>query len=1635
MLRTKHIIFLLLTAAIASNAEPPVLTVRETDRNQVQSAALRDFLTKTNIELADLPGTAGAAEQKRTLDALTKMVGKLLKPSDGSAAVHLVLIDDQTPNAFFTTLSNGERVIGINTGTLRFVKNDDTVAFILGHEIEHGPSELQAHIERIKKDPSKPFNNLLGEALQRAVENEADIKSTLNRVIPAGYNPYASEDFFHLLEKTFGDKAGSSHTMSSSRRHSVGLALADQVRNRGAKLPEPGHYADIEFRDTRRFLESAQFKAYQLDRIEKVIGNLGDIATPWYEKLAALTDPDAPHETEHSVRYQEWQQRSAHFPRLGWGILSDAEIEEREGRLKQAVTAQFDETRRRFFATGFQPTTPQQWRLAYLLDSHSVFDSRQERLAADPRSADWFKRHPDLWLTTDKFPLYYKMALINSFPPGPRVPWVKRFVNEHLKALNNGPSPAPEIEGTSNAFPKPFASELRNIEGRYRERFLGNSPAAYFTHLLDDLYDQSPTDAVEYLRTLLLGAARGADTRQRFDYLRTVVGISGYHRNTINFVDNGPLILAPALAQRVFGDPDFAREYVQAVTAAYQRVLPTVPAAERGTVTAAYLEKVRPVIDREAEPASISAWTDPLRSFRTKALRDLFPFTDAILPEWKKLGVNRALALHFASHPEIYFEGNFEEVYPRARLLADLAAIAADPAARKIVGRTLPLVYARQLAIRASQAPAFLHRIEPLIDYSGRDIPLHSMDEMVDAHIQFADYLGKNHPEQIDIRQNVLSPSGIADRIVFYTYRNALRDSSQILLEETLRRELRRSDLPVRARTVRAATLALQQAALLYPREETMPQSEKVTHPLRMRLEAAFQETLPKRLADRIEAHLGWEDARQAHPNDIAAVLHDYMSNIVEGGYNERKQPLNRRFRGIPLESLTELLERLLGEEQSKASIPGDKLFEYVWEQTKDRPDLRARLQAPEMVGKLYYQENQKLLAQTQLEANFGLEQQRKAQLSLQNLESRPVRPLVKQVQEHIDKQFPTASGLRDEMLNHVQHRLVTNSRETDLLDSGKMKRGKWTENVALAGADVPHMINAAINNPSDKLILLAYLSGQQNKLPQDFLRRFSEGMGNRSVHSLGQSPDEFLATLKRHFITAHPTARSYVLQPLLDETHGLLAHPQNAEELYRFLLGKHYDNTIVREIFKTYLSSVPASERGAILGYVLGQMGASNQKGASLKSVLEAMGPFGIKAGQFLRASGLVSKELRAELDHFFDKALPPEMSEIVAKLRQVFGLGMDEVISIRPLRGSGSINYVVELDLRNPRTDQSERVVIRVRRDHVVEHAHREGEVLWKKVVDRLRQIGSPESLRWAGIVNEARSHTMHTLQPGGVEVDAAIERGHFASGLAGRAYNHTAAEEKTGFTMEVAQPRPELQHLVPAALQDSVSVYEYVTHTPLKDLPLAQRQGLAEQIMRAELEALFTRGVFDPDGHPGNWLVDTRRRRLVRIDYAQLQTAPPDRLESLRTVLGALIEPKLSKDKLEDVLVDHLSNLFDFRAVPEEKLRAAVRAALRSSRFPSFSLPQERILKLREDLEARLGVETKLADFTRAALSSIARTSIYTEHTGTAPHISALLEKVLPHRDFDDYLRDAKWERGKEIVSDVCRRTLQRLGIRGH
>jgi hypothetical protein len=272
---------------------------------------------------------------------------------------------------------------------------------------------------------------------------------------------------------------------------------------------------------------------------------------------------------------------------------------------------------------------------------------------------------------------------------------------------------------------------------------------------------------------------------------------------------------------------------------------------------------------------------------------------------------------------------------------------------------------------------------------------------------------------------------------------------------------------------------------------------------------------------------------------------------------------------------------------------------------------------------------------------------------------------------------------------------------------------------------------------------------------------------------------------------------------------------------------------------------------------------------------VCQAFGAFGIKIGQFLLATGVLPEKESQSLRSLEDRAREPSRDEIYSDIKN-FDFRLKNSL------GGASLKYVSRI------VDSSEKEwALKVLAKDANFHVRLEI-LLFKRIANELvKSYGARYQIFKTAI--DATSEAILR------EINLAdeVRRGETA-----QKYMYKACDDRFGFTTHVGGNHWVSERIVKADLMAGQSI-----HT----LDPKSRARAAAFIISCELEHLFPttkdlkltdRLYFDPDRHPGNYLIT--EGRLHPIDFGQLHTftvAERDRVVEMFALAGILNRLKAS------------------------------------------------------------------------------------------------------------------------------------------
>lgn len=1631
---------------------------------------------------------------------LASFLETLLIPEDtdgGKQKIQAVLIDSMQIGAFYTKVSDTEKVISITLGLLKFVENDDELAFVLAHELSHGHSELEAHAISSASQKPGAWSRIYARGLQRAVENEVDVKATVLRLHQKGRNPHAARHFLGRLIDTLGEGAGPSHTMTSSRKDAVDMALTYLHRNLGETVREdaPSEYSSaLTGPLKKRFLDLPSFREMQLARLRKMMNISENPATEVYRNARAGKTVNVAYESPYESIYSKYR---SEIVRLTDGILTVEEDIDLQLALHECLDQLFEEARRREIGDSFVVETPEQLyallqadKREYYVRPDDIVAARNKilrlrhELANIPHAAtienESLGRATRLKLVrAEREYAQIKHAYVADLKFDALADEVARESKNNYAGMDNRRylklksqldakqrliPPLNErnkersnrlIEAAAEVIigdigrPEAFHADQRPKDNRLGMFFAlpekvvrANLERAFKAYMgaamayiddgsaspdksskIRDVFDRYANNnstpvqklLIDYMQSSPVSAVR--DFREMYNFMiskapdiKTLEFLYGGTKNLsfATLIEGWPQVaFSPAFARAIL-DEETLSNYFGRYSALLMKQIRFSLYASASEAVGAYTQRIRSTIESgigaQYLPTIFRDTCEQLILALSKKLWMPLLLRGIVLPSKAARSVLLAsqpglldLALQSGSVALTDFERDL-------RLFGDIVA-------KK--GKTLHIIPFFALANIIVKPPQIMdpwsfpsHLFEKrsaenrseedffrfMTDVS--DLVHHGASAGVTGKLtgdftaatalRYAAWLKKRHPERVDLMASALNPNnilGTEDSNLTSRFNKASVD----FLKE-------RFDYYVERHSVLPTEKRIEEAAYHLWKEMKPWGLVWVTSNYGDRI----GRSMPLNPQERLDFFNGYmRGVRRVEAEDKPQIIElqggakiDLQKNRYDTKWFANFFTTEDLLGQASLEALSRAFLLVLRDDLPESSK--DLIFEHIWKRSRGREDIRKMFLDEEIVGRLYYDENKMNLARWQLNARHGIDSIAAGIREGHTLPPREghIRAEVREAMQTINGQFLKKSAAKNEMIAYVEDSFLTNDSETKYLSEKRLGLSNWYESRLLAALDAPTAASHAIKSNYHRLELVRYLIDATHEVPR-FVREYSQKLGV-----------EALPVAKRFFMEADVHTRNYILQSLLDEKYGILEEDGVYREMVRLILGEHADNDIVEAIFKSYLESAPPFERKVILGHILASFVDGGRRGASIGSVLESMGPFGVKAAQFLRTSGLIDCKLAAELDRFLDRAMPPIRPEIFAELKKVFGDNLAHIHHVMELAGSGSISYAVVADMQNPATRKITRVVIRVLRETTEGRAGNENQI-WKLAISKIMSSGNPRHRRIARILDEVRRQTYETLKPGGIELNYEIERE--ASHDAAATYSQPA-NGPAGFSIEAIQPIEALQRLVPGNFSKRISIYPYVPNTRLSAIPSENlRAELSGRIVEAEFKALFENGVFDPDGTPGNWLIDLSGKRLVRIDYAQLRRIEKPQSEALQRVLTTLIMSAENAEKARSLARD-FGAIFDADGSLLSGLSDVILKIMNEKEYPDSMQPHEMIFFIRERIEAiyeerGMARPVQIRDSIRSALALIAKTQIYREHMDDASYFQILLKYLMP------------------------------------
>lgn len=1488
-----------------SGQSPDIEAIYDPYDNRFEICRRPEIVIDTNgVDLDSHPAMRGVA------DRIARMVRDLATDADGKR-IRIVLRDSMIPNASYQHGDDGESIVSVNLGLFTLIASDDELAYVLGHELEHGHSRLD------KLDGNATVLD------GRAAENEVDVRSVVYRMARAGYNPHAAVS---ALEKIRGEPGAvdlsKTHSVTQSRIDTVGVAIA--ALSRGAGLNRRFRLdTTLMVRDSfdwvqKSLIEDPAFRAKRLELAKQSMKAGIDAYT------RDLRDCLTRDETNEEALYgtsktgydgaQVTKARSA----VCMGIVDAVGVTEAAKLAShEDVYAALDTAAQQVLAS-VHPTFAHPNTLADVFasipkttNSKGVLTSPEENRAAIQARQKLLPHAARVLCSTRQS--------VSMFAEGVQA-WM------HM----NGSISREQARTFLAALPSIAAAQMAVGEGGH----LGDGITALLskdTHVLQKLVFAAgftPEESAAFHRGFWNGIAAAAPSAKvlaklAFSFWHLRKEFVGVERQiaTDAVVRYLPDLLAPEAMEARTGS-QVGRFTLSLVELSMVGVSPTytLPAAKRK----AMLSSLGSGLTHTSDDERIALQLSPAEAeaYVSICAGPLFWQADVV-------DKTRTLALLHAMGPR--FAAQREEAVKAGKTLAKPWLEVADIL-------RLPGVYAPG---REREAIDFILSLRPYIESHPNNQSIRIPEEQ---RAGLLEALRDAQPRSLSLWPELTKLCGseptpamevAADHAV-HVFGAHLKDH--------------------RGNVEAAATAFFEEAWAC----NWFNGGEHYKGP------TTFWSIFFAKLVAKLGSTCGVDALAGAYMNAVKAL--PVRSPVATAANLKAAMPTT--WAATVLDDVDAygkhdahvlFAARALGSQRPLH----DAVYAHLRSAAAHDPKLAERLMDPEIARSPVVEAERFAMALWQIERAFDL--------TTRPSDGSTERATVAAIAERIIAQFPEPSGVRDELIDHVCNALQTNRAETRRLAALKINASNYGEISSLRFIDAGHAVQGKLGGNQDRIEVLRYLTGLQDEAPANL-----EDDVRVKLHEL-----------KHLYDRADVAQRSGINLSFCSYVWEL----GERDKLVDLVLGD--SPPLVRRLFEAYLDEIPSGEQKSVLAYMVAKLRESGGK-PSLKAVLEAMGPLGIKAGQFLRTSGALPEDQRAQLDSFFDRALKPGRDVIFDALDAAFGDNVVAVEAVGALLGAGSINYVVDAWVRNPDTGEIERAVIRIQRDTAPGSVDNENQVL-HRVITKLAADEDVEVRNAAWLAGDALSYAYTTIVRR--ELDQKAERSAYPA--ADKAYGRTQADRRTGLRTHVAAPREDLQRLVKPAYQGKVSVFEHVQAISWDSLGAEERARIARQVVEAEVDALLVHGVFDADGHPGNWLIEPSTGRLVRIDYAQLTRIPDHDVAALKAVIIGL--SSLKGRTVADAIADNFRALFQTNAeLPQ--LATVLRNITSDADFPSHERFVERLMFIQDRLvqhyrnngmpDLQLNLR---APGMQAAFASLARTQKYVEDIGPGAYQAIVARRV--------------------------------------
>lgn len=291
------------------------------------------------------------------------------------------------------------------------------------------------------------------------------------------------------------------------------------------------------------------------------------------------------------------------------------------------------------------------------------------------------------------------------------------------------------------------------------------------------------------------------------------------------------------------------------------------------------------------------------------------------------------------------------------------------------------------------------------------------------------------------------------------------------------------------------------------------------------------------------------------------------------------------------------------------------------------------------------------------------------------------------------------------------------------------------------------------------------------------------------------------------------------------------------------------------------YLSLVDPHEVAPSLAYLISQAG--EEKG-TVADIFTLFGVPGKKFGQFSSIFQIFGPEVAAESTHLKNHAPPMTLFQIYDQMDKILPADISARLHVTSILGSASVKTVAAaVDSQNANL----KIALHLRDPHI-ENQNRTHLDMGRRFLQRMIDQGLVKSTRVLGALLES----LDSLLEEEIDFKREAQKSDLLSQILSH-YNQEAGASLGGWTFSTPQRLSEYP------LNSEIAAYEFAEGVPFDQLPKKLARELGPQIVRLSLGMLFRYNYFDPDRHLGNWLIDSKTRKIHFLDPGQLESFTAD------------------------------------------------------------------------------------------------------------------------------------------------------------